>query len=197
MTRRRQAPTTARCHNDVSTLDIVRWASDLGVVNEPNEQMLGIALGPRPVRLAHSTATGLGLVSNGALGADLVRLAAGDGFVPHTHPGDHLLVVLGGLGTITCGGKIHPTRPGDLFLVEGRVPHAVGAITDHVLLAVGAPHAPVASPDRMAPVGYEAVTADLDDLHCLICDLHARYPYRLHDVGCPHCPCYCCHPLPG
>lgn len=183
MTTHRLPSTTA--YRRSGGLEIVRWARDLGL---NGEQALGIDLGERPVQLAHSNATGEGLVSNGVLGADVIRLAAGDGFVPHTHPGDHLLIVVGGRGTITCGGKIYPTRAGELYMVEGLVPHAVGAITDHVILAVGSPHRPVDAPDRMKPVGYDAVTANIDDLHCLICDLHARYPRRLHEAGCPHCP---------
>ncbi|MCC6792988.1 MAG: hypothetical protein IT336_14970 [Thermomicrobiales bacterium] len=31
------------------------------------------------------------------------------------------------------------------------------------------------------------------DLHCLICGRHARMPWRLHEIGCPHCPCEACH----
>lgn len=173
-------------------LRIVRWASDLGI---NGEQLLGVALGARPTSVAQSNATGEALVSNGLLGADVIRLAAGDGFVPHTHPGDHLLLVLGGQGTITYGGTVYPTRAGEIYMVEGQVPHAVGAITDHVILAVGSPHRPVDASDRMALVDYEAVVADLGDLHCLICDARARRPSRLHDTGCPHCPCRECNPF--
>jgi quercetin dioxygenase-like cupin family protein len=172
---------------------IVRWAEDAGF---GERQMLAVALAPRAIRMPRSNATGEPLVSNGQLGADIIRLAAGDGFVPHTHPGDHLLIVVGGLGTLTYGGRIYPTRAGEIYLVEGEVPHAVGAITDHVLLAVGSPHRPVDSLDRMKPVAYQAVTADLGRLHCLICDRVAVHPDRLHDVGCPHCPCASCHPMP-
>src|SRR6266702_3055891 len=84
--------------NGDGTIKIVRWASDLGVVND---QVLGVDLGARLAHMAHSNATGQSLVSNGFLGADIIRLSAGDGFVPHTHPGDHLLIVIGGQGTIT------------------------------------------------------------------------------------------------
>ena len=173
-------------------LRIVRWANDLGM---NGEQLLGVALGARPASVAQSNATGEGLVSNGLLGADVIRLAAGDGFVPHTHPGDHLLLVLAGQGTITYGGTVYPTKAGEIYMVEGQVPHAVGAITDHVILAVGSPHRPVDAGDRMALVDYEAIAADLGDLHCLICDTRARYPSRLHGQGCPHCPCRECNPF--
>jgi quercetin dioxygenase-like cupin family protein len=177
-----------------SGLQIVRWAVDLGV---DEQQLLGVGLGPRPLAVAGSSATGEPLLSNGQLGADIIRLAAGEGFAPHTHPGDHLLLVVGGLGAVTCAGTIHPTHPGELLMIDGAVPHAVGAITDHVILAIGSPHRSVDALDRMTPVEYQAVTADIDDLHCLICDRHARYPAYLHQVGCPHCPCSHCHYTPA
>ncbi|PZT72933.1 cupin domain-containing protein [Streptomyces sp. AC1-42W] len=136
--------------------------------------------------------TGLGLVSNGTVGADVIRLPAGASFPPHTHPGHHLLVVLGGQGTITYNGRVYPTGAGEIYLVEGSVTHAVGAITDHVILAMGAPHMPVDSDTRMAVVAYEEVLSEVGNLHCLLCDTKSRLPEYLHDVGCPHCPCHTC-----
>lgn len=126
------------------------------------------------------------------LGADIIRLGAGERFQPHTHAADHLLIVLGGQGTITVDGEIHPTRAGEIFMVDGEAPHAVGAITDHVLLAVGSPHVPVRSPERMSAVPYRAITTRIDDLHCLICNVRAVYPRVPHELGCPHCPCVDC-----
>jgi hypothetical protein len=72
------------------------------------------------------------------------------------------------------------------------VPHAVGAITDHVIVAVGSPHARLDAHDRMTPVAYEAVVSDAHSLSCLICELEAMHPRRLHELGCPHCPCRDC-----
>ena len=77
-------------------------------------------------------------------------------------------------------------------MIEGSVPHAVGAITDHVILAVGSPHKPVGSTERMAPVEYREVVATFGDLKCLVCGRSAHYPVMLHDVGCEHCPCAAC-----
>lgn len=171
-------------------LEIVRWASDLGV---NGFQLLGVGLNERPLPMADGGATGAPLIGNGRLGADLIRLASGEGFVPHTHPGDHLLIVVGGQGTVTYGGKVYPTRAGEIYLIAGEIPHAVGAVTDHVLLAVGSPHRAVDAPDRMTPVAYQAVTSELGDMACLICDIQAQMPRRLHDAGCPHCPCGDCH----
>jgi hypothetical protein len=58
----------AKIRGSAGQPEIVRWAVDLGTVGEQGEQMLGVALGPRPVHLAHSNATGEGLVSNGCWG---------------------------------------------------------------------------------------------------------------------------------
>lgn len=176
-------------------LRIVRWAQDNGIDRNTGLQRLGVDLQPRPVPMAHSKATGEDTVSNGLLGADIIRLGAGEGFVPHTHPGDHLLIVIGGHGTITYDGRIYPTAPGEIYMVEGGVPHAVGAVTDHVILAVGAaPHRPVGSADRMTPVEYE--TIKIDKLECLICGVSVSDGGHLHALGCGHCPCPCCIPLP-
>jgi quercetin dioxygenase-like cupin family protein len=95
-------------------------------------------------------ALGLGLHSNGHLGADILWVPATKQFPVHTHPGDHLLYCVSGTGTITVDEVTYDVRPGDLYMVDGLVPHAVGAgPSDHVLLAIGAPHKPVDSPERM------------------------------------------------
>lgn len=146
----------------------------------------------------HGTAAASGreLATNGEIGADLIRLPAGQGFVPHTHPGHHVLTVVAGVGTITYGGRIHETQAGQTFLIEGEVPHAVGAITDHLIVAVGAPHKRIDSTDRMTPVPYEEIIADGAELTCMICDKTAGAPRYLHSADCPHCPCRECAGMP-
>lgn len=141
------------------------------------------------VPMAGSPAHGVSLLSNGKLGADLIYLDAGKSFAPHTHPGDHLLIVVGGEGTITYDGRVYPTKAGDIYMVEGSVPHAVGARTDHVILAVGSPHRNVDDPGRMTLTEYHAILSEIGEMHCLICNLTATRGFRLHDVGCSHCPC--------
>jgi quercetin dioxygenase-like cupin family protein len=177
---------------EVSELQIVKWGQ--GILGYDRGKLFTVSadvsrfIGDYPAEMAHSNAHGRGLVSNGALGADLIRLEAGDGFTPHTHPGDHLLVIMAGNGTVTIGGKIHPTEAGDIYLVPGMEPHAVGAISEHVILAVGAPHMPVDSEDRMTPVEYTSVASDLPGvLECLLC---AKVGTRdeLIAQGCPHAP---------
>lgn len=163
-------------------LRIVNWADPL-----PGGG-LRVHTGQRDrVMLGHQ-ATGTGLVGNGHLGADIVRCAAGGGFAPHTHIGDHLLFVVAGEGTITYDGRIYPTFPGQVYFVEGAVPHAVGAITDHVIIAIGSPHRAVDAEDRQTPREYVSVLADFASLRCELCDLEAHLPERLADLGCPHCP---------
>jgi quercetin dioxygenase-like cupin family protein len=173
-----------------SNLDILTWASSLIGTDVTK---LTIDCGPLPTAM-HGTAaaTGKALVSNGALGVDVIRLPAGAGFVPHTHPGHHILIVVGGTGTITYAGQVHATRAGQVYLIEGEVPHAVGAVTDHVILAVGSPHKAVDAEDRMEAVPYEEVIAPDGDITCMICDIEAIAPTRLHSAGCPHCPCADC-----
>jgi quercetin dioxygenase-like cupin family protein len=177
--------TEARPH-----LDIVTWAKNTLCDDHTD---LRVEHAELPVQMHGARdATGLALVTNGAVGADLLRLPAGSGFVPHTHPGHHVLIIVGGVGTITYDGRVYETHAGQTYLVEGEVPHAVGAITDHLIVAVGAPHKAVDADDRMEAVPYEEVIAPEGDLTCMICDLRAVVPTRLHDVGCSHCPCQDC-----
>jgi quercetin dioxygenase-like cupin family protein len=170
-------------------LVIAQWAQ--AAIGEESS-CIDVSHALRPVAMHGANASGLGLVSNGIIGADLIRLPGGAGFPPHTHPGHHILVVVGGRGTITYDGCVYPTQAGSVYLVEGAVSHAVGAITDHVILAVGAPHMPVDSTRRMSIVEYQEVLSDLGDLHCLVCDSKSFLPQYLHDVGCAHCPCHDC-----
>ena len=107
-------------------------------------------------------AVGLPLHTNGHLGADLLRVKAGDQFPVHTHPGDHLLLCLAGEGTISIGEVTYTVVPGDIYMVPGMVPHAVGSGSiDHILVAIGAPHKPVDSPERMAWTDWDGRAVDV------------------------------------
>jgi quercetin dioxygenase-like cupin family protein len=176
---------------ELSKLILQPWAN---ASIEEQQTILYVDHRPRTQHLAHSPATGEGLVSNGRMGVDLIQLSAGRGFQPHTHPGDHLLIVIGGRGTLTYDGVIYPTQAGQVYCIEGQVPHAVGAITDHVILAVGSPHKAVDDPERMIPVEYQAIVAATASVTCLICQRTTWLPEHMHDRGCPHCPCLVCQP---
>lgn len=104
----------------------------------------------------HGTeARGVPIFTNGTLGADLLYVPPGKSFPLHVHPGHHLLLCVGGLGTITFGEKVKPVRNGDLYMIEATIPHAVGAAEDgpgHWLVSFGAPHKRVDAHDRMKEV---------------------------------------------
>lgn len=97
-----------------------------------------------------ANAIGLPLHSNGHLGADILSVPPNAAFPVHTHPGDHLLLCLAGTGTISVGEVTYEVEPGDFYMVDGLTPHAVGAGPEgHVLIAIGSPHKPIQSPERM------------------------------------------------
>lgn len=106
-----------------------------------------------PIAIAQVPARGLPLLANGHLGADLLYVLPNQSFPLHTHPADHLLLVVAGSGTVTVGSQIYPTRPGDLYMVEGEQIHAVGAGPEgQYLLSFGAPHIAIDDPRRMEVV---------------------------------------------
>ncbi|MET9498131.1 cupin domain-containing protein [Streptomyces sp. NPDC006552] len=166
---------------------ICDWATDLGL--DGTTQQLGIPMGPGPTRVSKTAdATGRSLLSSGHVGADILHVPAGSGFAPHTHPGDHLLFVLAGSGTISVAGEIIETRPGQVYMVEGAITHAVGAITDHMILSVGAPHRHLDSPERQELTEYAALLGDLGRITCRLCDIEASGGEELAAKGCPHSP---------
>ncbi|MER6140583.1 cupin domain-containing protein [Streptomyces sparsogenes] len=166
---------------------ICDWAADLGL--DGTTQQLGIDVAPGPTRVSKTAAaTGRSLLSSGQMGADILHVPAGSGFAPHTHPGDHLLFVLAGTGTIAVAGEIVETRPGQVYMVEGAVTHAVGAVTDHMILAVGAPHRHLDSPERQNLTAYTALLSELGHITCRLCDIRASSGEELAAKGCPHSP---------
>lgn len=173
--------------HDDGRLILAEWG--LLAAHGPDDTMLQIDHHHRSVPMYGTKASGERMVSNGELGLDLIRVPAGEGFSPHTHPGDHLLIAVAGEGTVTVDGLIYPTRAGQVYMVEGAVPHAVGAITDHVILAVGSPHRNIDAADRMTLTDYAAVAARMGDLTCLVCDgAPTGTPELLSSLGCPHVP---------
>jgi quercetin dioxygenase-like cupin family protein len=108
---------------------------------------------PAPINVHDAPAKAHKLLTNGHLGADLLVVEPDSRFPLHTHPGDHLLLVITGTGGVFYGGEDVATRPGDLCLVPGGVPHSVYAgKRGQIIMAIGAPHTPVDSHERMAIV---------------------------------------------
>jgi quercetin dioxygenase-like cupin family protein len=114
------------------------------------------------VPVVGAPALGTPLHTNGKLGADLLYVRAGDRFPVHTHPGDHLLLCVAGAGTISVGERTYKVRPGDIYMVDGLIPHAVGAAEDedHILVAIGSPHKAGQAPDRMQFVDWDGNKLD-------------------------------------
>lgn len=83
------------------------------------------------------------------IGIDLIEMLPGTAFPTHTHPGAHLIFVVKGKGTVTIHKQTYLTRPGDCYFVPADVPHAVGAVEHHQILAIGFPHKPLSDPERM------------------------------------------------
>ena len=92
---------------------------------------------------------GVEVQGDDCMGADLIQLEAGETFPLHTHPGHHMLLVIMGQGTVSADDVVYPTRAGDLYMVDGNQPHAVGAVERHLLLSIGAPHKMPSALDRM------------------------------------------------
>lgn len=166
---------------------LCEWALDAGATE--SEQLLKVDMRPGEIQIAKTReATGRSLITNGFLGADLIHVPAGEGFAPHTHPGDHLLFVVGGRGTITAAGEILETTPGLVYMVDGAQPHAVGAITDHVLLSVGVAHQPLDSANRQELRPFEDLLTDDGHIVCRICGIKAGAGDELRAAGCSHGP---------
>ncbi|WP_405759471.1 cupin domain-containing protein [Streptomyces sp. NBC_01420] len=132
--------------------------TDLNIINL---RAAAEALMAHGVDVHGADARGLPLHSNGHLGVDLLQVPPNTSFPIHVHPGDHLLLCLAGEGTISVGERTYEVRPGDIYMVDGDTPHAVGAgEAGHTLLAIGAPHKPVESPDRMNFTDWSGTVTD-------------------------------------
>jgi hypothetical protein len=73
-------------------------------------------------------------------------------------------------------------------MVDGAVVHAVGAITDHMILSIGTPHRRLDSEDRQSLTAYAALLNPFGSIHCLICDVSADGGEELEALGCTHSP---------
>ena len=85
------------------------------------------------------------------IGTDMIQMMPGASFANHSHPGDHILYVLRGRGSLSVGGEVIPMARGSIYFVKAGVPHAMSADNDSWLrvLAIGFPHKEVDDPNRM------------------------------------------------
>jgi quercetin dioxygenase-like cupin family protein len=133
------------CRDLAGTLDPERVASVLGVTANGEFDTAAVET------------FGEKLWTNGTLGVDLLVVPPYSGFPPHIHPGHHLLLCLAGRGTFSVNEETYDARFGEMHMIEGGVPHAVGNPYDtpHVLLAIGSPHRELDSPERMKRVTWD------------------------------------------
>lgn len=93
-----------------------------------------------------------GFCKDGApMGADEIEMEPGSAFPLHVHPGDHILYVLSGEGYVQIDGADIAISAGDSLYLPAELPHGVRAGTTGNLrfIAIGHPHRPLQSADRM------------------------------------------------
>lgn len=101
-----------------------------------------------------SEAHGCPLVKDGNFAADMLRFNAHEKTNLHTHPGNHILFVVQGSGSLVFGNDIHPLTQGTCYFVPGATPHQVIAGEDGLyLLSIADNHQPVDSPKRLEVLG--------------------------------------------
>ncbi len=130
----------------VPLLQIATWAE-----YDKNRNLV-IDGGVRPIQMCNSNGTGSPLLSFNEFGADIIRFAAKEGVMNHTHEGDHILFVLKGSGVVEYNQAEFPLYPGLCYLIPGEVDHAIRAEEDLVMIAVGNKHRTLDSVERMVPV---------------------------------------------
>lgn len=108
-----------------------------------------IVAGALPHPMAHSQGRGLPLVGEGRFAADLIRFSAGEGVADHTHPGAHILIVVGGSGWVDYEGEPHRLTVGCIYYVPGGARHAIRAESELTLISVADDHRPVDAPSRL------------------------------------------------
>lgn len=99
--------------------------------------------------MRHSDGRGKPLLKSGPFGADLIRFPVGGGVPPHTHPGEHMLFVLSGRGSLQFGEEWHALEPGFCYHVPAGVRHAIRAESELTLLSVANDHRGVSAEDRL------------------------------------------------
>jgi quercetin dioxygenase-like cupin family protein len=130
---------------DIGPLQINKWAEEL-------DGKIVVSSGVRPIKMCNSDGTGFSLLKEGKFGADIIRFAAGKGVMNHTHEGSHILFVIKGEGYVEYEGVDYELKPGVCYLIPSMADHAIKAISELILIAVGNDHRLLDSKDRMEPV---------------------------------------------
>jgi quercetin dioxygenase-like cupin family protein len=105
------------------------------------------------VPMHQSNALGARLLKSGRFGADLIKFPPGGRVGTHTHPGQHILIVVSGDGWVTVcfddyRGR-YPLQTGVCYLIPGNVPHAIDAETELAIISVADDHRDVEAKERL------------------------------------------------
>lgn len=130
----------------VDELQVAKWADADG------NGVISFSGGALQYKMCNSDGTGMPLLKYKDFGADIIRFAAEEGVMNHTHEGEHILFVIKGYGLVEYNGVDYELKPGICYLIPGHVDHAIKATTELVLIAVGNNHRPLDSEERMTPV---------------------------------------------
>lgn len=90
----------------------------------------------------------------GSMSCSVIELSPSTGFEKHTHPSDHVLVILSGGGVFNYSDEGEECQlifeAGDVFPVPGQFPHAVSAGNDGLrFLSIANPARTLEDKDRM------------------------------------------------
>lgn len=125
--------------------------------------LLPLYKGSQPIRMHLSQGTARQLLFDTScekpFGLDQIRFAPSEGVAMHTHPGSHILLCIGGKGTLEMKHSLADNliletvnlEAGIAYLVPSLVPHSVYAKEDSelLLLVIGNDHRRADATDRL------------------------------------------------
>ena len=91
-------------------------------------------------------------IEESLFGADLIKFKSGERVKLHKHKGDHILLVLSGIGRLVIESEFLKLEPGIIYAVPSQARHSIESEEDLYLLSIGNNHFPVDSPKRLEPV---------------------------------------------
>lgn len=101
------------------------------------------------IQMMHSDWTAKPLLLLNNFWADLIRFAPGKGVGTHTHPWDHILLVMVWTGRVEYNWVDYELKPWVAYMVPGSVPHAIKAKDELVLMSIANEHRPAWSQERL------------------------------------------------
>ena len=97
-----------------------------------------------------SEAQGISLVKLKNFAADMLKFSPGNKTSLHTHPGNHILFVVEGSGSLLYNNEIYSLTKGICYLVPGAIVHQITAGKEElILMSIADDHKSVTSKDRV------------------------------------------------